>query len=149
MCSIRKHGMDKKTMLLVTNNPEDEQLIMSALKKNDIMGEIVIAKDGAEALDYMFGTGAYSDRDMSIMPQVVLLDLDLPETGGLEVLRSLRDDESTKLIPVVVLTTSDKKSDLSDSYIFGASSYIRKPLDFEQLTQTVLYWLILNEPPPQ
>lgn len=141
--------MDKKTMLLVTNNPEDEQLIMSALKKNDIMGEIVIAKDGAEALDYMFGTGAYSDRDMSIMPQVVLLDLDLPETGGLEVLRSLRDDESTKLIPVVVLTTSDKKSDLSDSYIFGASSYIRKPLDFEQLTQTVLYWLILNEPPPQ
>ncbi len=141
--------MDKKTMLLVTNNPEDEQLIMSALKKNDIMGEIVIAKDGAEALDYMFGTGAYSDRDMSIMPQVVLLDLDLPETGGLEVLRSLRDDESTKLIPVVVLTTSDKKSDLSDSYIFGASSYIRKPLDFEQLTQTVLYWLVLNEPPPQ
>ncbi|MCJ2534311.1 MAG: response regulator [Candidatus Thermoplasmatota archaeon] len=141
--------MDKKTMLLVTNNPEDEQLIMSALKKNDIMGEIVIAKDGAEALDYMFGTGAYSDRDMSIMPQVVLLDLDLPETGGLEVLRSLRDDESTKLIPVVVLTTSDKKSDLSDSYISGASSYIRKPLDFEQLTQTVLYWLVLNEPPPQ
>jgi CheY-like chemotaxis protein len=97
----------------------------------------------------MFGTGAYSDRDMSIMPQVVLLDLDLPETGGLEVLRSLRDDESTKLIPVVVLTTSDKKSDLSDSYISGASSYIRKPLDFEQLTQTVLYWLVLNEPPPQ
>ncbi len=141
--------MDKKTMLLVTNNPEDEQLIMSALKKNDIMGEIVIANDGAEALDYMFGSGAYSDRDMSIMPQVVLLDLDLPETDGLEVLRRLRDDESTKLIPVVVLTTSDKKNDLSDSYIFGASSYIRKPLDFEQLTQTVLYWLVLNEPPPQ
>ena len=135
-------------MLLVTNYPEDEQLIISIHQQNDIMGEVVIAKDGAEALDYLFGSGAYSDRDTSDMPQVVLLDLKLPQIDGFEVLRRLRDDDRTKLIPAVVLTSSEEERDLSEIYRLGASSYIRKPLDSDQMAEAIRYWMVLNEPPP-
>jgi CheY-like chemotaxis protein len=140
--------VDKKTMLLVTNNSEDEQLILDILEGNDIMSDIVVAKDGAEALDYLFRTGTYADRDLSNMPQVVLLDLKLPKIDGLEVLRRLRDDENTKLIPVVVLTSSADEQGLSEIYLSGASSYIRKPLDSEQMAEAIRYWMVLNEPPP-
>ena len=140
--------MDKKTMLLVTNNSEDEQLIIGILEQNDIRGDIVFAKDGAEALDYLFGTGAYSDRDLSNMPQVVLLDLKLPKIDGLDVLKRLRNDERTRLIPVVVLTSSEDDQGLSEIYLAGASSYIRKPLNSDQMGETIRYWMVLNEPPP-
>ena len=145
--------MDKKVILLVEDNPDDELLAIRALKKNNIMNDVVIARDGAEALDYLFGTGAYADRDTSVMPQVVLLDLKLPKIDGLCVLKRLRDDERTKLLPVVVLTSSKEDKDLNESYRLGANSYIRKPVDFIQFTEAIkqlgLYWLVLNEPPPQ
>jgi len=145
--------MDKKVILLVEDNPDDELLAIRALKKNNIMNDVVIARDGAEALDYLFGTGAYAGRDTSVMPQVVLLDLKLPKIDGLGVLKRLRDDERTKLLPVVVLTSSKEDKDLNESYRLGANSYIRKPVDFIQFTEAIkqlgLYWLVLNEPPPQ
>ena len=145
--------MEKKVILLVEDNPDDELLAIRALKKNNIMNDVVIARDGAEALDYLFGTGAYAGRDISIMPQVVLLDLKLPKIDGLGVLKRLRDDERTKLLPVVVLTSSKEDKDLNESYRLGANSYIRKPVDFIQFTEAIkqlgLYWLVLNEPPPQ
>jgi CheY-like chemotaxis protein len=145
--------MEKKVILLVEDNPDDELLAIRALKKNNIMNEVVIARDGAEALDYLFGTGAYAGRDTSVMPQVILLDLKLPKIDGLGVLKRLRDDERTKLLPVVVLTSSKEDKDLNESYRLGANSYIRKPVDFIQFTEAIkqlgLYWLVLNEPPPQ
>jgi len=144
--------MGKKVILLVEDNPDDELLAIRALKKNNIMNEVVVARDGVEALDYLFGTGAYAGRDMSVMPQVVLLDLKLPKIDGLEVLRRLRDDERTKLLPVVILTSSKEELDLTTSYSLGANSYIRKPVDFVQFTEAIkqlgLYWLVLNESPP-
>lgn len=141
--------MEKKTILLVKNNPEDEQLIISALKKNNIMSEVVIARDGHETLDYLFGTGSYAGRDMSVMPQVILMDLKIPKIDGLEVLRRLRNDERTKSIPVVVHTSSMEERDLNESYRLGANSYIRKSADSDQLKATILYWLDLNESPPK
>jgi CheY-like chemotaxis protein len=145
--------MEKKIILLVEDNPDDELLAIRALKKNNIMNEVVVARDGAEALDYLFGTGAYEDRDTSVMPQVILLDLKLPKIDGLGVLKRLREDERTKLLPVVVLTSSKEDKDLNESYRLGANSYIRKPVDFIQFTEAIkqlgLYWLVLNEPPPQ
>ena len=145
--------MEKKIILLVEDNPDDELLAIRALKKNNIMNDVVVARDGAEALDYLFGTGAYEGRDTSVMPQVVLLDLKLPKIDGLGVLRRLREDERTKLLPVVVLTSSKEDKDLNESYRLGANSYIRKPVDFLQFTEAIkqlgLYWLVLNEPPPQ
>ncbi len=144
--------MEKKIILLVEDNPDDELLAIRALKKNNIMNEVVVARDGTEALDYLFGTGAYSDRDTSVTPQVILLDLKLPKIDGLEVLRRLRNDERTKLLPVVVLTSSKEDKDLNESYRLGANSYIRKPVDFIQFTEAIkqlgLYWLVLNEAPP-
>jgi two-component system response regulator len=144
--------MRKKIILLVEDNSDDELLAIRALEKNNIMNEVVVARDGAEALDYLFGAGAYAGRDMSVMPQIILLDLKLPKIDGLEVLRRLRNDERTKLLPVVVLTSSKEERDLTESYSLGANSYIRKPVNFAQFTEAIrqlgLYWLVLNESPP-
>ncbi len=144
--------MSKKIILLVEDNPDDELLAIRALKKNNISNEVVVARDGVEALDYLFGTGAHAGRDMSEMPQIILLDLKLPKIDGLEVLRRLRNDQRTKLLPVVVLTSSKEEQDLTESYSLGANSYIRKPINFAQFTEAIrqlgLYWLVLNESPP-
>lgn len=144
--------MDNKIILLVEDNPDDEELTLRALQKNNIRNEVIIARDGAEALDYMFGTGAYTGRDTSVLPQVILLDLKLPKVGGLEVLEQLRADPRTRLVPVVILTSSKEEQDLIRGYSLGANSYIRKPVDFLQFTESVrqlgLYWLVLNEPSP-
>ena len=139
-------------ILLVEDNPDDEALTVRALRKNNIANEIVVARDGVEAVDYLFGTGAYTGRDASRLPQVVLLDLKLPKVDGLEVLRRIRADDRTRLIPVVVLTSSKEERDLVDSYSLGANSYVQKPVDFgefvEAARQLGLYWLVLNQPPP-
>jgi CheY-like chemotaxis protein len=145
-------GVSSKTILLVEDNPDDEALAIRALKRHHISNEIVVARDGVEALDYLFGTGQYTGRDLSLKPAVVLLDLKLPRVDGLEVLRRLREDERTKLLPVVILTTSNEEQDMLDSYSFGCNSYIRKPVDFiefsEAIRQLGMYWLLMNEPPP-
>jgi two-component system response regulator len=145
--------MKDKIILLVEDNPDDELLTLRALKKNNILNEVVVARDGAEALDYLFGTGVHAGRDMSLMPQVILLDLRLPKVEGLEVLRRLREDKRTRLLPVVILTSSDEEQDIVDSYKLGANSYIRKPVGFAQFSEAVrqlgLYWLILNQGPPR
>lgn len=144
--------MKDKVILLVEDNPDDELLTLRALKKSNVLNDVVVARDGAEALDYLFGTGDYAGRDTSLTPQVVLLDLKLPKMDGLDVLRRLRADGRTRLLPVVVLTSSDEEQDIVDSYMLGANSYIRKPVDFAQFTESVrqlgLYWLVLNQGPP-
>jgi two-component system response regulator len=141
-----------KVILLVEDNADDEALTKRAFKKNNVMNRLVVARDGVEALDFLFGTGAHAGRDLSVMPTVVLLDLKLPKIDGLEVLRRLRADPRTKLVPVVVLTSSKEEQDLAQSYSIGVNSYIRKPVDFEQFMDAVrhlgLYWLVLNEAPP-
>jgi two-component system, response regulator len=143
--------VNDKLILLVEDNPDDEALTLRALKKNKIANEVVIAHDGAEALDYLFGSGLYGTRPKS-MPQVILLDLKLPRIDGLEVLRQLRTNEFTRLLPVVILTSSNQEQDLVSSYGLGANSYVRKPIDFNQFVDAVrqlgLYWLILNQPAP-
>lgn len=143
--------MKTKKILLVEDNPDDVQLTLRALKKSNIMNEIIVAQDGVEALDYLFGTGKFSGRDMSLMPQLILLDLKMPKMDGLEVLLRIRADERTKLLPVVVLTTSSEDIDRIESYKLGANSYVRKPVDFNQFAEAVnqlgLYWLVLNEGP--
>jgi two-component system, response regulator len=142
-----------KIILLVEDNPDDEVLTLRALRKNNILNEVVVARDGIEALDFLFANGAHANRDVSDSPQVILLDLKLPKVDGLEVLRQLRADERTRLFPVVVLTTSNEDRDVLSSYEFGANSYIRKPVDFEQFMEAVrqlgLYWLVLNMAPPR
>jgi two-component system, response regulator len=144
--------MEEKVILLVEDNADDEKLTLRALKKNNISNDVVIARNGAEALDYLFGTGIYSEKDTNHLPQVVLLDLKLPKIDGLEVLRQLRGNERTKLLPVVILTSSNEEQDRLRGYDLGANSYVRKPVDFNQFTEAVrqlgLYWLILNEQPP-
>jgi two-component system response regulator len=144
--------MDDKIILLVEDNADDEVLTLRALKKNNIRNEVVVARNGVEALDYLFGTGTYAGRNLNIVPQVVLLDLKLPKLDGLEVLRRLRANESTKLLPVVILTSSDEEQDRFNSYGLGANSYVRKPVDFNQFSEAVrqlgLYWLVVNQPPP-
>jgi len=144
--------MHDKAILLVEDNPDDQALTRRALKKNNILNDVVVAQDGVEALDYLFGTGAHAGRDPGILPAVVLLDLKLPKVDGLEVLRRVRNDERTKLLPVVILTSSKEEQDLAQGYSLGANSYIRKPVDFAQFMEAVrqlgLYWLVLNEPPP-
>jgi two-component system, response regulator len=141
-----------KVILLVEDNPDDEALTLRALKKNNIKNEVVVAHDGAEALDYLFGTGKHAGRNVDVLPQVVLLDLKLPKVEGLEVLRRVRADKRTKLLPVVILTSSNEEQDRIDGYGLGANSYVRKPVDFSQFLDAArhlgLYWLILNEPPP-
>ena len=143
--------MNSKIILLAEDNPDDVQLTLRALKKSKIMNEVVIAQDGVEALDYLFGTGKNAGRDTRVLPQVVLLDLKMPRMDGLEVLQRVRSDERTRLLPVVVLTTSSEDKDRVESYKLGANSYIRKPVDFEQFVNAVqqlgLYWLVLNESP--
>jgi CheY-like chemotaxis protein len=141
-----------KTILLVEDNPDDEALAIRALKRHHIGNQIVVAHDGVEALDYLFGTGQYAGRNLGLKPTVVLLDLKLPRVDGLEVLRRLREDERTKLLPVVVLTTSSEEQDILDSYSLGCNSYIRKPVDFVQFSEAIrqlgMYWLLMNELPP-
>jgi CheY-like chemotaxis protein len=144
--------MTDKVILLVEDNPDDEALAIRALKRHHVGNTIVVAHDGVEALDYLFGTGAYEGRDVSLKPSVVLLDLKLPRIDGLEVLRRVREDDRTKLLPVVVLTTSSEEQDLLDSYSLGCNSYIRKPVDFIQFSEAIrqlgMYWLLMNEVPP-
>ena len=140
-------------ILLVEDNPDDEALTLRALKKNNILNEVVVARDGVEALDYLFGKGVYADRDMSVMPHLILLDLKLPKMDGLEVLRHLRTDDRTRILPVVILTSSKEEQDLINGYSLGANSYVRKPVDFSQFSEAVrqlgLYWFVLNESPPR
>ena len=137
--------MENRIIMLVEDNPNDEALTLRALNKNNIKNEVVVARDGQAALDYLSGSGA--------LPAVILLDLKLPKVDGLEVLRRIRATERTKLLPVVILTSSKEDQDLIKSYSNGANSYIRKPVDFIQFTEAVrqlgLYWLVLNEVPPQ
>jgi CheY-like chemotaxis protein len=139
-----------KIILLVEDNPDDVELTVIAFKKNHIANEIVVARDGAEALDYLFGTGIHAGRDLNIMPTLILLDLKLPKVDGLEVLKRLRENAQTKRIPVVVLTSSKEQQDIVESYNLGANSYVRKPVDFTDFInaakQLGLYWLVLNEP---
>ena len=143
--------MNSGNILLVEDNPDDEALTLRAIKKNRIINPVVVARDGVEALDYLFCTGAYSGRDQNEVPAVVLLDLKLPKLDGLEVLRRMRTEEGTRLVPVVILTTSTEEQDIINSYSLGANSYVRKPVDFEQFNQAVgqlgMYWLLLNQPP--
>ena len=145
-------NMKDKIILLIEDNPDDEALTLRALEKNNIKNDVVVARNGAEALDYLFGTGPYAGRDLTVMPQVTLLDLKLPKIDGLEVLRKLRANELTRLLPVVILTSSNEEQDRVNGYGLGANSYVRKPIDFGQFMDAVrelgLYWLILNEPAP-
>ena len=144
--------MVDKTILLVEDNPDDELLTLRALKKNNVMNDVVVARDGAEALDYLFCRGAYSTRDNSVQPSITLLDLKLPKVDGLEVLKQVRANPATALLPVVILTSSKEEQDVVAGYRLGANSYIRKPVDFDQFIDAVrnlgLYWLVLNETPP-
>jgi len=141
-----------KTILLVEDNPDDETLTLRALIKNNILNQVTIVRDGAEALDYLFGQGVYAGRDVGQQPAVTLLDLKLPKVDGLEVLKRLRADARTRLLPVVILTSSKEEQDLISGYHLGANSYIRKPVDFTQFMEAIrqvgLYWLMMNEPPP-
>ncbi len=143
----------ERTILLVEDNPDDVELTLRVFEQYNIKNEVMVVRDGAEALDYLFATGAYSNRDTTTMPAVILLDLKLPKIDGLEVLRRIRADERTKLVPVVVLTSSTEKQDIVNGYKFGANSYVRKPVDFTQFIEAVrqldLYWLLINEPPPR
>jgi len=147
------NNKNNKTILLVEDNPDDEALTLRALEKNNILNEVVVAHDGVEALDYLFAEGSYSGRDTSVMPELILLDLKLPKVDGLEVLRRIRANKLTKLLPVVILTSSKEERDLIGGYSLGANSYIRKPVDFSQFGKAVselkLYWLVLNVAPPK
>ena len=145
--------MAKNTIeiLLVEDNPNDVELALHALKKNNIANSIQVVRDGAEALEFLFGTGAFADRSINQPPKVILLDLKLPKVDGLEVLKRVKSDERTRMIPVVVLTSSREERDIVESYRLGVNSFITKPVDFEQFTEAVrqlgLYWLLLNQPP--
>ena len=140
-----------KIILLVEDNQDDEELTRLAFAESRVANDLVVVRDGQEALDYLFANGKYAGRDVCVRPQLILLDLNLPKVDGLEVLRRIRADELTKLLPVVVLTTSKEERDLLDSYSSGANSYIQKPVDFNQFIEVVrqlgLYWLVLNEVP--
>ena len=144
--------MENKVILLVEDNPRDEALTMRALRKSNIVNEVVVARNGVEALDYLFGTGPHAGRDMDVEPQLVLLDLKLPKVDGLQVLQKIRADGRTRRLPVVVFTSSSEEEDLIRSYDLGANSYVRKPVDFEQFMdaarQLGLYWLVLNQAAP-
>ena len=142
----------EKIILLVEDNPDDELLTLRALRRNNIANRVVVVRDGAEALDYLFARGAYAD-EKTALPTVVLLDLKLPKVGGLEVLRQIRSTPRTRMLPVVILTSSKEEADMIKGYELGCNSYIRKPVDFEQFIDSVkvlgMYWLVINEPPPK
>lgn len=144
--------MTSKIILLVDDNPDDEELTLLALEESNILNEVVVARDGVEALDYLFAAGRYADRDPRRLPQLVLLDLNLPKLDGLEVLRRLRADPRTALLPVVILTSSGEEEDVIAGYRCGANGYVRKPVDFNGFAEAIkhlgLYWLVLNETPP-
>lgn len=144
--------MDGRTILVVEDNADDEELMLRALRKNNVLNEVVVVRDGAEALDYLFATGAHQGHDGSRMPAVVLLDLNLPKVSGLDILRRLRGDERTRTLPVVILTSSKEEQDLINGYRLGCNSYAVKPVSFvkfaEAVSQLGLYWLAINEPPP-
>jgi two-component system response regulator len=144
--------MESKTILLVEDNPDDEALTLRALKRNNILSEVIVARDGAEALDYLFARGAHSGRDPSKQPELILLDLKLPKVDGLEVLQQIRQDERLRRLAVVILSSSNEERDIIAGYDLGANSYIRKPVDFNQFMEAVrqlaLYWLVLNVSPP-
>jgi two-component system response regulator len=144
--------MEEKIILLVEDNPDDVELTIRALKKNNILNRMIVAQDGVEALDYLFGTGVHAGRNVKELPIVILLDLKLPKIDGLEVLKRIRQNELTRLLPVVILTSSAEEKDKINGYKLGANSYVRKPVDFAQFTEAIktlgLYWLIWNEPPP-
>jgi two-component system, response regulator len=144
--------MSELIILLVEDNPSDEALTLRALSKNRILNEVVVVRDGAEALDWLFAKGTHAGRDTSVMPHLVLLDLNLPKIGGLDVLRAIRADDRTKLLPVVILTSSKEDQDLVAGYGNGANSYVVKPVNFTQFSEAVqqlgLYWLVVNQRPP-
>ena len=144
--------MNTKTILLVEDNQDDEELALLAFKKGNVLNEVVVARDGVEALDYLFATGPHAGRNVAAMPQLMLLDLKLPKVDGLEVLRRVRADPRTRRLSVVILTSSKEEEDLIQGYDLGANSYVRKPVAFEQFVDAVrqlqVYWLVLNEPPP-
>jgi two-component system, response regulator len=145
--------MAEKTILLVEDNPDDEELTTRALRQAKIANEIVVARDGSEAIEFLFGQGRHAGRDLSQMPAVILLDLKLPKLSGLEVLQRLRADERTKLIPTVILTSSSEDEDMVKSYKWGANSYVRKPVEFgafvNAVSQLGMYWMLLNQAPPR
>jgi CheY-like chemotaxis protein len=145
--------MNQKTIMLVEDNPDDEELTLRALRQAKIANEVIVARDGSEALEYLFATGRYAGRPRDELPAVVLLDLKLPKLSGIDVLRRLRADPVTKLVPVVVLTSSSEDEDMLRSYASGANSYVRKPVDFAAFASAVaqlgIYWMLLNEPPPR
>jgi two-component system response regulator len=144
--------MKTKTILLIEDDQDDEELTLRALKKSHILNDVVVARDGAEALEYLYATGKYANRDQGLQPAVVLLDLKLPKINGLEVLRRMRADPRTKLLPVVIFSSSKEEQDIIEGYRLGANSYISKPVDVEQFLKAVanlgLYWLLLNDAPP-
>ena len=144
--------MEEKIILLVEDNPDDVELTLRAFKKNNILNRVITAKDGAEALDFLFGTGTYAGRELKDLPVVILLDLKLPKIDGMEVLKRIRQDNRTKLIPVVILTSSAEPKDVVNGYSLGANGYVRKPVEFGQFVEAMrnlgLFWLLWNEPPP-
>jgi two-component system response regulator len=143
--------MSEKFVLVVEDNPDDEELTMRALRKAQVANDVVVVRDGSEAIEYLFGTGKYEGRDLSVVPTVVLLDLKLPKLSGLEVLQQMRADPRTKRIPVVILTSSSEDEDMLNSYESGANSYVRKPIEFAAFANAVaqlgMYWMLLNESP--
>jgi two-component system response regulator len=145
--------MSEKIILIAEDNPNDEELTLRALRKNNVSNAVIVVRDGQEALDYLFGTGSHAGRDLTHRPEVVLLDINLPKVNGLEVLKRIRADERTRTMPVVILTSSAEERDRLTAYSNFANSYIRKPVDFDQFTEAVrelgLYWLVLNQPPPR
>ena len=144
--------MNQKMILLVEDNADDEALTLRALNKSKVANQIVVVRDGAEALDFLYCTGTYVERDPFDLPQVILLDLKLPKVDGLEVLRRIRSEPRTRMLPVVILTSSKEEQDMVNAYSSGANSYVRKPVDFNQFVDAIgqlgLYWLVLNEAPP-
>ena len=142
-----------KTILLIEDNPDDEKLMLRAFKRNNMLNPIVVARDGVEALDFLFARGACAGRNGSPLPTLIVLDLKLPKLDGLGVLKALRGDERTRLIPVVILTSSKEEQDLIQGYALGANSYVRKPVDFSEFVEAVrvlgIYWLMMNQPPPE